>query len=1343
MKTFCRFTLLLILLLIPEATFAYNIRQYSNVDGLSSSAILSIAHDSEGMLWLGTCDGVYIADGNSVTPLATICPGVSLSGNFIERIINTDGNLSWVLTNHGLDLVDMQQGKATTFPQFSGQEKICVTDRGIVFIIGSDNSIHFRPARQGADFEIIGRLPEVIADIKCISTGSDRILIAAANGIYTITFRYNDAENTCKLSEPKLTTAMPLLYARHAGDKFLVIDNSGTLGIIGSDGRFTAKTNLASELKKRGQVSDMILDRQGNVFISFLTDGVIRVRTGADREPHTDDLGLKVGVFCLDSSEMQNVVWIGSDCRGLYTFSDHEYSITSVSFTNLDKMISHPIRALYLDSDSTLWIGTKGSGILRIFNFNEKSSSPDFPDKSLLTTGNSQLYHNSVFAFARSRRPVLWIATDDGVNYYDYTSKTLRTVAQHPLLKFVHDIREEEDTLIMATLGLGVVKATVGGSTDNLSLTDIRNYVTDNGVISSNYFFSMYRSSDHGLLLGNRGLGLFTLNGDSLQRIPMSENYNTKSVSDIFTLTADSTSLWLGTGNGLLEKTASGETLFSGTKNGFYNNTIHDMLADSEGNLWISTNEGIVKFIPSTSHSQVFNRGYGLSVAEFSDGAAFKSEKSLLFGGVDGFVVINRNNDYIAQEPYAPEITIQRLNILGENVSPYRFISKTENGHTLTLAHNQNHFAVKFAAPDFIDASNYSFLYTLDGKDWIDNGHNPLITFNQMDYGNYTLGVKYINRSTGVESLPYNLNIRIKAPWYLSGIAKLIYALLLAGIAYMLFRAYMQRQKEIQEEEMARLEQQHREELYEEKLRFFTNITHEFCTPLTLIYGPCERILNYAGADDYIKKYVGLVRVNAERLNTLIQELIDFRRIETGNKQLKISRVNISEVCQSTYNAFIDLAERNSIDYRSDIETDVEWNSDFSCLKKILNNLVSNAFKYTPVGGRIEVGMNVADGRLNIYVDNTGKGLREDDKKRIFNRYSVLDNVEENAVKGLSSRNGLGLAICHSMVELLGGEIKIDSEVGRYVRFTVSLPPLNSTCAECSREQEKQLPVPAAGEPESQPVAPEPAADSSERPTILIVDDNKEILTLLSDSLTEYNIIIAESAEEGIAAVTQRAVNLIITDVMMPGTDGFQFTRQIRQNRHTMHIPIIILSAKNSIDEKIEGIESGADVYIGKPFSIGYLKAVAQRLLSNRNTLREYYNTSASAFEYNDGKLLKREDKDFIDAINAYIDSHIDDSELLPESLAEHMQMSLRNLYRKFKEMEQIPPKDFIKNRRIAYAAKLLLTTSQTVQEIMYGTGFTNRSHFYKEFDKHFGMTPRDYRNANKMKDSSLSDSRP
>ncbi|MDE6528010.1 MAG: hybrid sensor histidine kinase/response regulator, partial [Muribaculaceae bacterium] len=506
----------------------------------------------------------------------------------------------------------------------------------------------------------------------------------------------------------------------------------------------------------------------------------------------------------------------------------------------------------------------------------------------------------------------------------------------------------------------------------------------------------------------------FRFDGDSLQRMPFREKYEAASVNDVFTVISEGEHIWAGTGHGLIKSGTDGESLFFGAKNGFTNNTIHDILADNDGCFWISTNNGLIKFNPETNHSQVYNRNYGLTVAEFSDGASFRSEKSLMFGGVDGFVVITKTPDFVAENAYIPALTLQRLNILGQNVNPNDHITRTDGHNTLTLDHTQNHFSVKFVAPDFIDASNYSYLYTLDGKDWINNGDNPVITFNGMEYGNYTLGVKYLNRTTGMEGHPCILDITIRAPWYLSTPAKCIYILLLAAMAFGAIRIYIRRQKERQEKELARIEHTHREELYEEKLKFFTNITHEFCTPITLIYGPCERILNYDGADDYIKKYVGLIRGNAERLNTLIQELIDFRRMETGHKTLKIRSINITEICEQTIGSGSDRAERNNIGYTSEITPDVTWNSDFSGLRKILNNLISNAFKYTPVGGDIKVGMDVADNNLRIFVYNTGKGLREEDKKLIFNRYSVFDNVDGNAVKGLSSRNGLGMAICHS-----------------------------------------------------------------------------------------------------------------------------------------------------------------------------------------------------------------------------------------------------------------------------------------------------------------------------------------
>lgn len=767
------------------------------------------------------------------------------------------------------------------------------------------------------------------------------------------------------------------------------------------------------------------------------------------------------------------------------------------------------------------------------------------------------------------------------------------------------------------------------------------------------------------------------------------------------------------------------------------------MLSDSEGKLWISTNNGLYRFDPQSEKTQVFARQDGVNVTEFSDGAAFNTGSMLFFGGIDGLVTVSKTPGFTAPQPYRPEISLQRLSISGENVNPTGYIKTTNDGSILNLAPEQNHFSVTFAIPDFLNPLDYNYLYTLDGREWINNGSNGTISFNEMSYGKYNLRVKYVNRITGIEGEVNRLEINIRAPWYLTDYAKAAYILLLLATVGALVSGYIWRQRRKRAEELSIIEHQHSEEVYEEKLRFFTNITHEFCTPLTLIYGPCERIMSYDGTDDYIKKYIGLVRTNVERLNTLIQELIDFRRIETGHKILKIRPVNISDLCDETVATFSDLAERNNIDFDAEIQRDVTWNTDFSSLRKILNNLISNAFKYTPVGGSIKVDARVDNGKLLVSVYNTGKGIAEKDRERIFNRYSVLDNVEENAVKGLSTRNGLGMAICHSMVKMLHGNIAIESEVGSFARFIVTLPMLETDVKEEAHaiHDDKAFAPADAGESPREVVEEQegaPVEVDKSKSTVLVIDDNVEILSLLSDSLSDYRVRTAKSAQEGLDLLKKETPDVIITDVMMPGTDGLTFARQIKANRHTMHLPLIILSAKTSNEEKVEGIVSGADVFIGKPFSVKYLRAVVARLLESRNTLREYYNSSASAFEYSDGHLLDRDDKDFLGRVVEYIDNHIDDTDLSPEQLAAGLQMSLRNLYRKFKELNQPTPNDFIKNHRITYAAKLLLTTSFTVQEIIYRTGFSNRSHFYKEFDKRFGMTPKDYRQSNKKRDASF-----
>ena len=477
-------------------------------------------------------------------------------------------------------------------------------------------------------------------------------------------------------------------------------------------------------------------------------------------------------------------------------------------------------------------------------------------------------------------------------------------------------------------------------------------------------------------------------------------------------------------------------------------------------------------------------------------------------------------------------------------------------------------------------------------------------------------------------------------------------------------------------------------------------------------------------------------------MNSLIQEVIDFRRMETGNQICHIQELNISELANEIIESFGELAEQNHIHMETDVTPDIIWRSDNSGFTKILSNLISNAFKYTPKNGTIKISIKTNDNKLNIKVYNTGKGISQEDIPLIFNRYSVLDNIKENSIKGLSSRNGLGLAICQSMVELLQGTIEVESKIDQYAEFIVNLPQPNAT-EDTDTIQKKKRKVEYPNNKTERPMSEKATSEkqgNQQEATILIIDDNQELLWMLKDILSdEYTILTAENGEEGLTVLKQKSPNLIITDIMMPKIDGITLTKQIKGNKHTAHIPLVILSAKNTTDESIEGIESGADAYIPKPFNTQYLKTIIKQLIKKQEELKQYYNSSASAFEFCGGQLLQNEDKQYLQTAIEIINKNMDNTKFTPDELAEAMQTSSRNLYRKFKDLGQLPPKDFIKEQRINYAAKLLLTTTLTIQEIMYRTAFTNRSHFNREFAKrNNNQTPREYRETNKHKDDSF-----
>lgn len=1327
---------------------AFNMRRITNSDGMTNSAVLSLCQDSIGFLWMGTCDGVNIYDGATVYPLSDLYPLRPISGNIVEGIMESSGGMMWIRTNHGINRLNRVTGDIKVFPQFQGREILKKNYRGEIFVLGEDRHVyHYNPKEE--NFEPIEKISVDRDTIHEISFVADKLIIFSQGGIFSKTIELQ--KDGYSVGKTVTVSTNPLKFARQKGKVTFSIDEEGTVRKFDLS-TFTNNEliSLRSLIATRGLVSDISTDTDNNIFVSFETSGVVKV--SPDNDFSVTDLGLRAGVFCLLPSQNQDVMWIGSDCNGLYTYYNGKYDILTLGFDHFDDLISHPVRSIMTDRYQNLWLGTKGDGLLMIENFDYRTGN--YGKMRLYTSTNSPLRHNMVFATAESRKDRFWIGSEEGLNIYDYKTQKVYDIESGENIRWVHGIYEQNDsTLWIASIGQGIWRATIDNSSPVARFKSVKHYTLDNGNFSSNYFFSLSVDEDGNPVFSNRGIGviIYDEKSDSLKPIKLHNKYNTNSVNDVFVTYKDNDVYWLGTGHGLIRRTPDSEELFRGKEEGFSNSTIHSILKSDDGDIWVSTNRGIVCFNPATKGVSLFDEDFGVNVTEFSDGAAclINEGKTLVFGGTDGITLFTNNPD-INADNYRPLSQLTGLTIGGQVMGINSEFNASPN--RLEIPYDRQYVTLKFGTPDFINSYNCSYLYSLDGKKWINNGRDNSWSFTNMAPGDYKLHVRYINLQTGLEGESIVLNLRITPPWYLSTIAKILYVALLAAIIGVIIFYLLRNQKRKQQREFDTIKAAHKEEVYEEKLKFFTNITHEFCTPLTLIYGPCERILSYEGTDNYIRKYVSLIRNNTQRLNNLIQEIIDFRRLETGNNQRKIRRIDVSELCNDIIDSFSDLAERNNINVVKEISSDITWNTDYRSINKIVTNLVSNAFKYTDPGGTVRISLDLNNNDLKITVYNTGKGIREEDKEKVFNHYAILDNVEEKATKGLIARNGLGMAICHSMVDLLEGKIEIDSEVGKYACFIVTLPQLEVNPDTQVEKSDNTLTItPPAndisrtnfGESGSStdnlndnrmPDSPRSTASTK----ILIVDDNEDMLTLLSDSLSEYEIITATDGDEAIKKIIDTMPDLVITDIMMPGTDGLELTRQIKNNRHTMHVPLIILSAKNTNEEIVAGIETGADVYISKPFSFSYLRAVIKRLLDSNRKLREYYNSSASAYEYSGGQLMGKEDKAYLEKITSFIDDNIDNTELTPDMIASHLGTSTRNLYRRFKELDQIPPNDYIKTHRVKFAARLLCTTSLTIQEIMYRSGFSNRSHFYREFDKFFHTTPKEYRNQNHRKDDSL-----
>lgn len=1333
---------LFLLCALPGGEAAVSLHK-ANID-LSNNAIIDIYQDDRGYMWIGTYDGLNLFNGRN-TYVYRFEPDNknTLCSNIINKISDGGPGYLWVSTSMGLNRFSLKDRKVTeSYPEYPECLLIATDSLENTLVVSRKNFISCHTSRTASFQDIYTRdiTPET-ARLLFVGEQGRFYLLSSDGVLKQLIPDYSKLPLTIKTKENKIHDK-PIEQAFYEEGVLYYVDADNKLYRYRTEeNKETYLSDLSGWMEKYGKVA-RVVSFQSKLYLVF-RNGLL-----LDPDKPEEAIDLNIGVFSMFKDKKQQILWIGTDGQGLRMLYDKYERFDGLALEDLPFVMLNPVRSVYTDEDKTLWFGTKGDGFVRIKEYDSYAKGEIPLDRIARYTTADGLSNNRVYCFFKSLyHPLVWIGTDGpGLSYYSYEDEKVHTLPSKidTRIRYVHSICEINDsTLWMATTGDGLIEVVLERDKSGLTVKYLQSYLLEKDGKICNEFYSMYYDGKSTLYLGSRGgygMARFDLLTRQYDFMSMNNSAN-QAIGDVLSLcySSDST-FYLGASSGMTrmkcDQAGTCEFWQYDRSDGISNDMIHGILEDKDKCIWLSSNKGLTKYNP---HNNFFHN-YGsqeLMVTEFSDDAYWKCPYTgrLFFGGVDGLVWIDPQND--RQESYSPDLHFFELKMGDETISLYDYADA--NPGPVTIPPDVSTFTISFVATDYIHGDNYEYSYLLQDYNtaWTELQKSNEISFTKLPYGNYTLKVRYKNDVYDSNAREYLLPLKILPPWYLSTWAIAVYiflAILFAGVlVYWINRRIAEKQQQV----ARKIHEEQKEKLYEAKLNFFANITHELCTPLTLINGVGDYIQTYAEntSDNKLKRYIRILRDNVASLNELIQEILDFRKIEeAGLNYFSIRRISVPDIIRRQYESFTPIAEQNGIKFVLSLPDQLYWNTDPTGLKKILVNLISNAFKYSDEAGEIRISVTTENESLIIRVYNSGKGISETDLKTIFDRYRILGDLEGNNYTQTTSRNGLGLFICHSIVQSLHGTIEVKSEEGRFAEFIVRLPHLEAEEEEAEPENEEPETVPVLSSPIDETGLPGIVSPEN-KPCVLVVDDHKDIVWLIKESLSEaYTIVEAYGVEEAIRLMEKQTPALIITDIMMPEIDGMELISRVKSDKFTRHIPLIVVSARISEHDQAEGLDLGADAYLTKPFSAVVLRSVVNRLMTSKKELKDYYYSPESAYEQSGGQLIHQEDKEFMDAVTAIIRENLDKETLRLELIAEKMGMNTRSLYRRFKKISPLTPSDFIKDYRFNYAAQLLVTTNLSVQEIIYKVGISNRSYFYREFAAKYNQTPTEYRNKQKVK---------
>ncbi|WOD42869.1 hybrid sensor histidine kinase/response regulator transcription factor [Hwangdonia lutea] len=1339
---------------------ALKFRNFSLQEGLSQSSVLSIIQDKKGFLWFGTRDGLNIFDGNEFKVFRHHSQDFgSLSNSFVKVLHEDAGGNLWVGTLDGLNKYNKE---TNTFQRYTikTEEKrfdnfeiwSIAEDKDGFLWIGTNLGLKKFDTKKGCFVKLSG----THSDAVLFSTPVRALLVSSDQELWVKTTEhigvYNLKTRGVKYYEYPKGTAIELNKNNVSvfyqdKDKNIWLGFKEGLSVLNKTTDLFEFFSLTAQKKRAvtDHVRSLCEDYLGNIWIGtynglYILDASKKTISHVvhdEKNPNSLSQNSIYKVY----QDIKGDIWIGTYAGGI-SYYDRSFDVFQHFSSGADqtKLNYKVVSAFIEDENNNLWIGTEGGGI----NVYSKKTGVFTYYKNNPKNANS-LSANNVKAMIQDRAGNFWIGThDEGLNFLNPNKSPFQfkhfknephnegSLSSNRIIALYED---EQNHIWIGTSGGGLNVLNPEAN------TVIR--IKDTLGLMGKLIYKITKSSNKNELLigGSNGLAAININSKKISKVNYLGPDNSQISDAVISIYNDThNNLWVGTeGDGLYRYNKdTKETLKFDTTKGLPNDVIYGIVADDANHIWLSTNYGLSRIHLKTYRIKNFNASDGLQSNEFNYGAYLKNKKGeLLFGGANGFNIFDP--EAITENTFVPPVTITEFKV---NNKPYLNIS--DSIQHITLKHNQNVFNFDFVALSFSQPDKNQYAYKLEGFDteWNYIGNKKSATYTNLDSGDYVFKVKASNNDGlwNEKGAAMSLTI-LPAPW-LTWWAYLFYAVLLTTIILMVRKYSLIRIRERNELKQERLEKERIEEVNKLKLELFTNISHDFRTPLTLILGPLERLLKRDDLDTFVRGQHEIMYRNASTLMELINQLLDFRKNESGKLLLRASKNNIVPFVNEIKLAFNELARAKDIDFTlTSREQDIEVWFDQTKLKKIIFNLLSNAFKFTPNGGRITIEISISEKTKNLKtkrwvklkVTDNGRGISKANKKFIFDRFYQL---------GERSGTGIGLSLTKNLVELHKGSIKVKSSENKGTAFSVKLPlghahlnKVQMVETKVLSEENKTFNIEKAAyvdksiveQQEQKPIETMPLDKSLS--TILIVEDNVEVRTFIkSIFLKSYNVLDAENGVKAIEIAKSYDIDLIISDVMMPVMNGMELCDKIKSNIKTSHIPVILLTAKTSQENQKSGFQLGADAYITKPFDAHILEVRVVNLLKSRKNLinkfkkdiilqpKELTVTSA------DEKFLKK-------AIRI-VESNISNPEFSIASFIDEMGTSRSVLYRKLKALTDQSISEFIKTIKLKRAGQLISKSDMNISEIAYDLGFNDLKHFRKSFKKQFNVLPSQYRES-------------